>query len=251
MRYIIMFALLSQSFFSFSQTKTKKKTTTKKTSVQTLVKSVATSVPTASLSEADISAGLKEALSLGANNASTQLNALDGFNKNLQIRIPFPPDVVKMADKLKEFGYGKEVDDFETTLNRAAEQASKDAAPIFVNAISQMNITDAVNILKEPDNSATNYLQSKTGDALFTTFSPTIKNALGNSLATSKWTELTTLYNKLPFVTHLDTDLVKYTTNKALSGLFFVLAGEEKKIRDNPAARTTDILKKVFGSVSK
>jgi hypothetical protein len=242
---------MTQSFFSVSQTKSKKKNQAKKTTVTTTPKATTSSLSTQVLTETDVSSGLKEALTTGAKNAASQLTALDGFNKNLQIRIPFPPDVAIIADKLKEFGYGKEVDDFELTLNRAAEQASKDAAPIFVNAISQMTITDATTILTGPDNAATNYLQSKTGDALFAAFSPTVKNALGNSLATSKWTEITTLYNKLPFVTHLDTDLVKYTTNKALSGLFFVLAGEEKKIRDNPSAQTTDILKKVFGNVSK
>ncbi len=248
MRYLLIFMFVTQGFFLVAQTKSKKKKQTKQTNVTSLVQSATSALPTSSLTESDISAGLKEALNIGAKNASDQLTALDGFNKNLAIRIPFPPDASVVANKLKEFGYGKEVDDFELKLNRAAEQASKDAAPIFISAISQMTITDAANILKGPDNAATNYLQSKTTETLFTTFSPTIKNALGNSLATSKWTEITTLYNKLPFVTHVDTDLVKYTTNKALSGLFFVLAQEEKKIRDDPASRTTDLLKKVFGN---
>lgn len=285
MRYLIFLSIIGLACTSFAQTTSKKKNQAKKTTTTTTTstKKSATTVPSttkttttstssksttsssvgsivnsassllgsSALSETDIISGLKEALKVGASNASTQLNALDGFNKNLSIRIPFPPEVGKVATTLREYGYGSKVDEFELTLNRAAEQAAKDAAPIFVNAISQITITDAKNILQGPDNAATTFLQSKTTDALFTSFSPTIKTALGNTLATSKWTEITSLYNKLPFVTPVETDLVKYTTNRSLSGLFFVVAAEEKKIRDDPAARTSDILKKVFGSVSK
>lgn len=269
MRYTILFAALGVSAITFAQTTKKttttksptKKTTTKKTtntasksyvsptSVVNAVSSVSGGV--SALSENEIISGLKEALSLGSQNASTQLHALDGFNKNALVRIPFPPEVLQVATKLRDMGFGQKVDEFEVTLNRAAEQASKEAAPIFVNAISQMTITDAKNILQGTSNSATMYLQGKTSDPLNTAFSPIIKNALNNTLATSKWTEITTLYNKLPFVTAVETDLVKYTTGKALSGLFLVVAQEEKKIRENPVARTTDILKKVFGSVGK
>lgn len=255
MKHTLLILALGVSTFSYSQTKKKSttsKTTTKTTTKTTSIISAASSVVGVnSLSEADISKGLKEALTIGANNASTQLNALDGFNKNSLIRIPFPPEVSQVATKLRDMGMGGKVDEFELTLNRAAEKAAIDAAPIFANAITQMSITDAKNILTGSNNAATTYLQSKTTDALVAAFSPTIKNALGSSLATSKWTEITTIYNKLPFVTAVETDLTKYTTNRALAGLFTVLAGEEKKIRENPVARTTDILKKVFGSVSK
>lgn len=266
MRYLLLISCVGLASVVFAQTTSKKKnqakkatttittpktTTTTTTKASSIVSSAATALGATSLSETDIISGLKEALKLGANNASTQLNALDGFNKNLAIRIPFPPEATKVSTTLRQYGYGAKVDEFELTLNRAAEQAAKDAAPIFVNAISQITITDAKNILQGPDNAATSYLQTKTTEALFTSFSPTIKTALGNTLATSKWTEITKLYNQVPFVTPVETDLVKYTTNKALSGLFFVVAAEEKKIRDDPAARTTDILKKVFGSVSK
>ena len=280
MKYTLLILALGVSAFSFAQTKkkattTKKTTTTKTTTTKTTkvattnsltatksvtptattskTTSVLTTVTSAigvnSLSEADISKGLKDALTIGANNASKQLNILDGFNKNNLIRIPFPPQVSQVATKLRDLGMGGKVDEFEVTLNRAAEQAAKDAAPIFANAITQMSITDAKNILTGSNNAATTYLQSKTTDALVAAFSPTIKSALGSNLATSKWTEITTIYNKLPFITAVETDLTKYTTNKALFGLFTVLADEEKKIRENPAARTTDILQKVFGSV--
>lgn len=280
MKYTLLILALGVSSFSFAQTKkkattTKKTTTTKTTTTKTTkvastnsltatksatpttttskTTSVLTTVTSAlgvnSLSEADISKGLKDALTIGSNNASSQLNVLDGFNKNNLIRIPFPTEVSQVATKLRDLGMGGKVDEFEVTLNRAAEQAAKDAAPIFANAITQMSITDAKNILTGSNNAATTYLQSKTTDALVAAFSPTIKSALGTNLATSKWTEITTIYNKLPFITAVETDLTKYTTNKALSGLFTVLADEEKKIRENPAARTTDILQKVFGSV--
>jgi hypothetical protein len=240
-----------------SVTATKPKTTTTtKSVVPTNLSSVASTISSATssisqLSDSDIISGLKEALSLGAKNASSQLNALDGFNKNLKVRIPFPSEAQMVADKLREYGMGKQIDDFEVTLNRAAEQAAKDAAPIFVNAITQMNITDAKNILQGSSNGATTYLQGKTTDALTTAFSPTIKAALGNTLATSKWTEITSLYNKIPFTSPVETDLTKYTTNLALKGLFTVVGDEEKKIRENPVARTSEILQKVFGSVGK
>lgn len=209
---------------------------------------VTTTTKTTSLSETDIASGLKEALTIGSKNASSQLNALDGFNKNMKVRIPFPEDAQKVARKLREMGFGRKVDDFELTLNRAAEQAAKEAAPIFVNAITSMSITDAKNILIGSDSAATSYLRTKTSNPLAQAFSPHIKKALDATTATKKWTELATLYNKLPLVTKVETDLVKYTTNKALKGLFVVVAEEEMKIRKDPAARVTDILKKVFGS---
>ena len=202
------------------------------------------------LSESDIVAGLKEALSVGSKNASSQLNQLDGFNKNMRIRIPFPEDAVRVATKLRQMGYGKKVDEFELTLNRAAEQAAKEAAPIFLNAIKQMTFGDAKSILTGADTAATGYLRKTTFSPLYSAFSPHVTKALGNTFATSKWTEITTIYNKLPMVKRVDTDLTRYTTNKALKGLFVVVADEELKIRKDPAARVSDILKKVFGQKS-
>jgi hypothetical protein len=214
--------------------------------LKTLKQAVTTK--TAPLSESDIASGLKEALNIGAKNASSQLNAIDGFNKNLRVRIPFPEDAQRVATKLRELGFGKKVDEFELTLNRAAEQAAKEAAPIFVNAITSMSITDAKNILMGTDSSATIYLRTKTSDPLASAFSPHIKKALDATTATKKWTELATLYNRIPLVNKVETDLVRYTTSKALKGLFTVVADEELKIRKDPAARVTDLLKRVFGS---
>lgn len=208
----------------------------------------AVTTKTVPVSESDIASGLKEALSIGAKNASGQLNALDGFAKNAKVRIPFPEDAQKVATKLREMGFGKKVDEFELTLNRAAEQAAKEAAPIFVNAITSMTITDAKNILMGPDSAATSYLRTKTSSSLTDAFSPHIKKALDATTATRKWTELATLYNRIPLVTKVETDLVRFTTGKALKGLFTVVADEELKIRKDPAARVTDLLRRVFGS---
>jgi hypothetical protein len=214
--------------------------------VQEKVNTVASAA--APLSEGDIAKGLKEALTVGSKNAAAQLNKQDGFLLNPKVRIPFPEDAQRVAAKLRELGFGKKVDQFELTLNRAAEDAAKEAAPIFVNAITSMTITDAKNILTGSDNAATTYLQGKTSSPLAQAFTPHIKKALDATAATRLWGELTTRYNRIPLVTKVETDLTKYTTDKALKGMFTVVADEELKIRKDPAARVTDLLKKVFGS---
>lgn len=246
---------------SFAQTK---KTTTKKTTTtKTTTKTTTTTKPSvvgsitqtltggntlSSLSDGDVASGLKEALKVGANNASSQLSAVDGFNKNPLVRIPFPSEVQQVAEKLRSLGMGAKVDEFETQLNRSAEKASKDAAPIFINAITGMTLTDGKNILTGGNNAATTYLSNTTRTQLFDTFSPTIKNALNEMNAANLWTEIMTTYNKIPFVTKVETDLTKYTTNKALDGLFKIVGDEELKIRQNPAAQGSALLQKVFGA---
>ncbi len=200
----------------------------------------------AGLSESEIANGLKEALKIGSQNASSQLNKLDGFNKNLKVRIPFPPDAQRVATELRKLGFGKKVDEFETTLNRSAEQASKEAANIFVGAVSQMTITDAKNILQGKNDAATSFLKQKTSTQLTAAFKPHIEKALQGTLATKKWKELASLYNRIPLVKPVNTDLVAYTNEKALLGMFTIVADEELKIRQDPAARVTDLLKKVF-----
>jgi hypothetical protein len=242
-------------------TTTKTTTTTKKTTAtpaktsSSPLKTIATAITggnvltsIASLSDSDIISGLKDALSIGAGNASKQLNQVNGFSGNPLVRIPFPPDAQRVAKELRNLGFGAKVDEFELTLNRAAETAAKEAAPIFINAVTSMTFADAKSILTGPNNSATTYLQNTTSNALIAAFTPHIASALNTTTATQKWSELASIYNKIPFVNKVETDLVKYTTNKALSGLFTVLAGEELKIRQNPASRVTDIMKKVFGA---
>lgn len=203
------------------------------------------------LSESEIVNGLKQALEVGTGNAVGILNKTDGYFKDPLVKIAFPEEAQRAADKLRDLGMNKLVDDFVLTLNRGAEKAAKEAGPIFVTAIKQMTFQDARQILQGPDNAATEYFKGKTTPALTSKFSPVIKNTLDQVNATKYWTDITSTYNKIPFVNKVETDLVKYTTGKALGGLFLKLEGEEKKIRTNPAARVTDLLKKVFGSVAK
>ncbi len=202
------------------------------------------------LSETEIIQGLKEALGKGATTASQALNKLDGYYKNPKVKIPLPPEVQTVAKTLREYGYGKKVDEFELTLNRAAEQAAKEAAPIFSSAIQNMTFADAKSILTGADTAATSYLRRTTYNSLFSAFSPHVKKAVGDNKVANKWAELAKLYNKIPLVKKpVNTDLVSYTTGKSLQGLFTLVADEELKIRKDPVARTTDILQKVFGSL--
>jgi hypothetical protein len=205
----------------------------------------------APLTEAEIVSGLKQALEVGTGNAVGILNKTDGYFGDALVKILFPADAQRAADKLRQIGMGKLVDDFILTMNRAAEKAAAEAKPIFVDAVKGMTFADARNILQGPDNAATEYFKGKTTPALTSKFSPVISTALNQSNATKYWTDITTTYNKIPLVTKVETDLVKYTTGKALDGLFMKLAAEEKKIRTNPAARVTELLQKVFGSVKK
>jgi hypothetical protein len=195
----------------------------------------------------EVISGLKEALSTGATNSASFASKLDGFNKNPMLFIPFPPQAAKMKQKLIDLGMQGKVTEFETSLNRAAEEASKDAAPIFVNAIKNMSFADAMGILKGGDTAATHYLREKTYASLIETFKPTVKNAITKVEVTKYWTPLANTYNKIPFVEKQNPDLDSYVTNLAAQGLFKLVRDEEAKIRKDPMARATDILKKVFG----
>ncbi|MCD6067661.1 MAG: hypothetical protein K0S33_2487 [Bacteroidetes bacterium] len=199
----------------------------------------------------EIISGLKEALSTGAVNSSSFASKLDGFNKNPRLFIPFPPEAQKMKQKLIDLGMQNKVTEFETSLNRAAEEAAKDAAPIFVNAIKGMTVTDAMGILKGGDTAATHYLREKTYASLVETFKPTVKNAIAKVEVTKYWNPLVTTYNKIPFVEKQNPDLDSYVTQLAARGLFTLVKDEEAKIRKDPMARATDILKKVFGYADK
>lgn len=215
--------------------------------VKTQVTETVKSGGSSSLSKEEIVNGLKEALSVGVNNAGDLTSAVDGFNKNDLIRIPFPEEAQKMESSLRKVGMGKKVDEFEVALNRAAELAAKEAAPIFVNAIKTMEVKDGLNILKGEDNAATKYMEGKTNTELYTKFKPLVEKALGEVQITKYWTPLMTRYNKIPLTKKMNPDLEDYTTNKAIEGLFKMLAIEEKKIRDTDVARVSDLLKKVFG----
>ncbi|MFL5809245.1 MAG: DUF4197 domain-containing protein [Flavisolibacter sp.] len=199
------------------------------------------------LSNDEIVSGLKEALSVGTNNASKQLSNVDGFFKDAAIKILMPAEAQKAEKKLRALGMGKLVDDAILSMNRAAEDASKSAAPIFVNAVKQMSIGDAVGILKGGDFAATTYLKDKTTASLTESFRPVIDASLKKTDATKYWNAVFTAYNKFS-ADKINPDLAAYVTEKSLSGIFHQVGLEEQKIRKDPVARTTDILKKVFAN---
>ena len=201
-----------------------------------------------SLSNSDIVKGLKQALDVGTQNAVNYVSATDGYFSNPQIKIPLPEKVLKVENLLRKVGLGKEVDDFELSMNRAAEKAAPMAVDIFKNAVSQMSFTDARQILDGPDDAATTYFKGNTMGQLQETFKPIITQTMSEVGVTRKFQSLNSRLAGIPFVDQLSFDLDQYTTDKGLDGLFHMLAKEEKKIRENPTARVTDLLKKVFGS---
>lgn len=200
-----------------------------------------------SLTTAEVADGLKEALIKGTTTGSDQASQLDGYFKNPQIKIPLPPELQKIESKLRSIGLGSQVDKFVLTLNRGAEDAAKEAKPIFISAVKQMTVQDAWGILKGADNAATEYLKRTTSAQLREKFKPVIANSLDKVSATKYYTDIVTTYNKIPLVEKVNPDLNDYATTKAMDGLFLLIASEEKKIREDPVARTTELLKKVFG----
>ena len=203
------------------------------------------------LTTAEVSEGLKEALIKGISNGSDLASQLDGYFKNPEIKIPFPPDVKKVEDRLRQIGLGGEVDKFVMTLNRGAEDAAKEAKPIFIAAIKQMTIDDAWAILRGEPDAATQFLKRTTSAQLKEKFSPIIQASLNKVNATKYYGELVSRYNSIPMVQKVNPDLNDYATDLAMQGLFTMIAKEEKSIRQDPVARTTELLKRVFGSQTK
>jgi hypothetical protein len=201
-----------------------------------------------SLSSEEIAAGLKEALTNGISKGSDLVSQMDGYFKNPEIKLPFPPEAKKAEDKLRQMGMGSEVDKFVLSLNRAAEDAAKEAKPIFVTAIKEMTIQDAAGILKGQPDAATQYLKKTTSSPLKEKFKPVIQNSLNKVNATKYYSDLINTYNKIPLVQKMNPNLDEYATDKAIEGLFIMIAKEEKNIRQNPLARTSELLKKVFGN---
>jgi hypothetical protein len=202
---------------------------------------------TGSLTNDEVIKGLKEALTIGTNNSASNASKADGFLKNARLFIPWPPEAQQMKTKLIQLGYQKKVEEFETSLNRAAEEAAKSAAPIFGNAVTGMSIGDGFAILKGNDTAATHYLREKTFSPLKEKFKPVVNDAISQVKVTSYWAPLVTIYNKIPGVKKQNPDLNDYVCNKAINGLMLLIADEETKIRKDPAARVSDLLKKVFG----
>lgn len=201
------------------------------------------------LAKNEVAAGLREALIQGISKGSEQASKLDGYYKNPQLKIPFPVEIQKVETALRKIGLGSEVDKFVRQLNRGAEKAAVQAKPIFINAIKSLTIDDVFSILNGEQDAATRYLMRTTSGQLKSKFLPIIGNTLDEVNATRHYGDIVTRYNKLPLVKKVNTDLVDYAANRAIDGLFLLVAREEANIRANPLARTTQLLKKVFGSV--
>jgi len=203
----------------------------------------------ATLTEQDVSNGLKEALIKGISTGADQASKEDGFFKNDLIRIALPADVQRVEGTLRRLGLGAEVDRVILTINRGAENAAKEAKPIFIDAIKQLTVQDAWNILKGEQDAATQYLQRTSTDRLKVLFAPHVQEALDQVGATRYYGDLVNSYNSLPTTARkLDPDLNAYVTNMAISGLFELIAREETAIRENPAERTTALLRRVFAA---
>ncbi|MGC9470964.1 MAG: DUF4197 domain-containing protein [Bacteroidales bacterium] len=200
------------------------------------------------LTTSEIVSGLKEALSVGTNHAIDYLGQENGFYGNALLRIPFPEEAKVVEEKLRDIGMDKLVDDFILTMNRGAEKAVKKAGPIFLAAIREMTFEDARQILNGADDAATNYFRNKTTASLIAVFKPDVSTTLDQVEVTRYWTDITTAYNKIPFTRKVETDLSQYVTEKTVQALFIKLAEEEKKIRTDPQARVTELLRRVFGS---
>ena len=203
-------------------------------------------LPVQKLSEKEIANALKEALTIGGNKASKKASIKGGFYKNHQIKISFPPEAEKMKTTLIKSGMNSQIDDFEKSLNHAAELASKEVQEIIVVAIIDMTVQDAFSILKGNDNAATIYLRQQTEKQLYQRFKPIVKQAIDKVGVTKHWNPLATRYNALPFTKAVNPDLEDYVTQKTIDGLFVLIAQEEKNIRENPKARVSELLQKVF-----
>ena len=222
----------------------------KKVSKDSSVNKVVSQLPSSSpkgLSNDDIISGLKEALTVGANNGTNKLSMVDGFFKDAALKILMPAEAQKVEKKLRDIGMGKQVDQAILSMNRAAEDAAKSAAPIFINAIKGITIQDGLSILKGGDFAATEYLKGKTVAQLTEAFRPVIEQSLQKVNATKYWNTVFTTYNTFS-KEKVNTDLSAYVTEKATAGIFHQVGLEEQKIRKDPFARTTDILKKVFSN---
>jgi hypothetical protein len=202
--------------------------------------------PTVGLSNLDIANGLKEALTKGVDEEVSKLTKADGFLKNEAVKIMLPSELTTMDERLRSMGLGYLPDKGMELLNRAAEDAVKEATPIFISAIKNMSFADARNILMGHDSSATNYLRNTTSDSLYNKFYPVVESSLSKVGADEAWNSVTSKYNSIPFVTKVNPDLKDYVTLKALDGVFKMITIEEKDIRNDLGARSSDLLKRVF-----
>ncbi|MBY8961185.1 DUF4197 family protein [Flavobacterium sp. D11R37] len=213
---------------------------------------VASQLPNAGvLSNADIAAGLKEALDKGIDQQVTRLTQTDGFYKNQLVKILMPQELQKVDATLRKIGLASLADEGIKLMNRAAEDAVKEATPIFVSAVKQMTFNDAKNILMGNDTAATSYLERTTTTQLYAKFNPVIKSSFDKVGANKIWSTIISKYNSVPLVDKVNPDLTDYVTNKALDGVFTMIAVEEKEIRNNINERTSVLLKRVFALQDK
>ncbi len=245
-KIIILFILLP--FLSIGQTKSKaKKAIIKVPSTKTIVNTISTtSSKTTTATTVDITAGLKEALNKGITEQVSKLTAVDGFYKNEVVKILMPEELQKVDATLRKLGMGNLADDGIKSLNRAAEDAVKEATPIFVTAIKNMNVTDAKSILLGNDTAATTYLQGSTTKDLYAKFTPIVQESIGKVGADVVWASIINKYNTLPFISKVNPNITDYVTNKAMDGVFKMIAVEEKNIRVNLNSRTSNLLQQVF-----
>ncbi|MDP4264727.1 MAG: DUF4197 domain-containing protein [Bacteroidota bacterium] len=200
------------------------------------------------ITENEAGQGIKEALTQGVTNAVLNLNKTDGFFGSEIYKVLLPPDAKKIETTLRNMGMGAQVDKAILAINRGAEDAVGYAKPIFVDAIKQMTLTDALNIVKGNKDAATQYFKEKTSAKLIEAFTPSVKSSLDKTQGTKYYGDIVNTYNKLPTTFNkMNPDLTSYVVGKAVDALFDQVAKEEANIRANPAARATDILKKVFG----
>jgi hypothetical protein len=203
------------------------------------------------LDEATVADGLREALRIGTGRATTSTSKVDGFYRNQMIRIALPEQYDSVAETLKNFGLGSYVDDFERSMNRAAERASGEAVDVFWSAITRMTIQDAFGILDGGETAATDYFRLTTTASLTARFQPIVIENMEKTGVYNIYNDLVAKYNAMPVEKPPAVDLDEYVTAKTVDGIFSVLEGEEKRIREDPAARTTDLLKRVFGETAR
>jgi len=199
------------------------------------------------ITQTEIANGMRESLILGAQNAVKDLSAEGGFYKNDLLRIPFPPEAQRMETSLRNIGMGAAVDRFVETLNRSAEVATDKALGVFTTAVRQMSFNDVMDVFMGPEDAATQFLIRTTSDSLRNAFIPPVRTAIDEVELTSLWNPLVSAYNQIPFVKEVNANLEDYIVQKAMDGLFITVAREESLIRENPQARATDLLRRVFG----
>jgi len=198
------------------------------------------------LTEQDMAAGLRQALDFGIDKQVSKLTAQDGFYKNELVKILLPQELQKVDQALRDIGLGSLADEGIKALNRAAEDAVKEATPIFVSAVKDITFADAKNILLGANNAATQYLEGRTSNALYAKFKPVIESSFGRVGADQIWENVINKYNSIPFVNKVNPDLTDYVTSEALSGVYTMIAVEEQEIRTKVGSRTTDLLRRVF-----